>query len=135
MKKIFVVATVVILLDQVSKYLANLFGLEVAYNQGISLGMFNEISPKLTLLAVLLLFMAFLFFFKDFFKKINPIYSGLFVGGALSNLIDRFVFLSVRDWLPLPFLEVKNNLADWAIFVGLFLIIFRSNYIEKNNGK
>lgn len=33
----------------------------------------------------------------------------------MSNLLDRLVYGGVRDWLTVPVLGLKNNLADWAI--------------------
>ena len=59
-----------------------------------------------------------------------PIVRGLFLGGAMSNIMDRLVIGGVRDWLPVPVLGLRNNLADWAI-VGA-LIIFLIGEVRKD---
>lgn len=48
----------------------------------------------------------------------------LLLGGAISNLLDRIIWGGVRDWLPIPFTALSNNLADWAIAVGVVLLLF-----------
>jgi lipoprotein signal peptidase len=42
--------------------------------------------------------------------------AGLLVGGAVSNLLDRFAGGMVRDWLSLPW--AVANLADLAVAAG-----------------
>jgi lipoprotein signal peptidase len=48
----------------------------------------------------------------------------LFLAGATSNLIDRFVFGGVRDWLSWPVFNFSNNLADIWITLGFSGIIY-----------
>jgi lipoprotein signal peptidase len=43
---------------------------------------------------------------------------GLLIGGGVGNLVDRLFFGAVHDWFDLG--KVVVNLADVAIFVGLF---------------
>lgn len=60
---------------------------------------------------------------RQFGKKF-PMFVGLIIGGAVSNVLDRLFLGSVRDFLPVPFLAVHNNLADWGIFIGLVGIVW-----------
>jgi len=55
----------------------------------------------------------------------HPVAATLILAGAISNLIDRIVWGGVIDWLSVPIFNLKNNLADWAIFVGLSWLILK----------
>jgi lipoprotein signal peptidase len=111
-------------IDQGSKFLATLWGLSIGYNQGVSFGfMASGQSKLLTLLLAIIIYFLFLSFKQGWMK--NQLASGLFFGGAVSNLFDRLFFDAVRDWLPIPFSQMQNNLADWAIFAGLFLFFYQ----------
>ena len=46
----------------------------------------------------------------------------LLVGGATSNLIDRILFGSVRDFVAMPL--VTANLADFAIVAGFLVLAY-----------
>lgn len=61
-----------------------------------------------------------------------PLGGGLFLGGGLSNILDRLMYNGVRDWAPLPFTSIVNNLADWSIAVGLFILLARVHYAESD---
>ncbi|MDP2587291.1 MAG: signal peptidase II [bacterium] len=49
--------------------------------------------------------------------------TGLLAGGALSNLIDRFVFGGVRDFIDLRVWPMFN-LADLALSLGVILLLW-----------
>lgn len=43
----------------------------------------------------------------------------LLLGGGCANLVDRLLSGGVRDWLSLGVFQIQNNLADWAIALGI----------------
>lgn len=47
----------------------------------------------------------------------------LIIIGGLVNLLDRLKYGYVRDYWSVPFSSIKNNLADWLIFIGMIVII------------
>jgi signal peptidase II len=49
--------------------------------------------------------------------------TGLLLGGAIGNLIDRLVHGSVTDWIKLPHWPAFN-LADMAITFGVIALLF-----------
>jgi lipoprotein signal peptidase len=51
--------------------------------------------------------------------------SGLILGGAIGNGWDRVWFGAVRDWWWVPILNVHNNLADWALTLGVGYIVLK----------
>lgn len=124
-KTSLVIFAIAIFLDQVSKYFAVKNGFELTLNQGISLSFLGFLpSSIMSFLLFALVILIFYFFKKEWLGC--PMAAGLFFGGAVSNLVDRLYFGGVRDWLPIPFVSVHNNLADWFIFAGLMLIILKS---------
>lgn len=48
---------------------------------------------------------------------------GLLWGGGVSNWLDRWQWQGVRDWLIIPGVGLKNNLADYAVTIGVILLI------------
>jgi lipoprotein signal peptidase len=48
---------------------------------------------------------------------------GLILGGGVSNWLDRWHWQGVRDWLTVPGLELKNNLADYALTMGIIWLV------------
>lgn len=51
--------------------------------------------------------------------------SGLVLGGAVGNGWDRVWFGGVRDWFWVPILQVHNNIADWALTLGVGYIVLK----------
>lgn len=129
MNKNFGILTIllVIFIDQFSKYLAQFYGVNIIFNDGISLNLFNGV-PINFMIFFLVLFIVLVFSFlkKDTFK--NNLYIYLFLGGAISNIIDRFFYAGVRDWLKIPFLNLYNNLADWFIFSGVLVFLLYNTH-------
>ena len=67
-------------------------------------------------------------------KKLMPISLSLVVGGAIGNLIDRFRFRYVVDFLDFyigPHHWPAFNVADSAICVGIGVMIFHMLFLEK----
>ena len=117
-------------LDQTTKFLATLAGLHISYNTGVSLSFFSGSNANfLTALLGILIFYLYRNFTEQWQK--NGLAAGLFFGGAVANLFDRIIFGSVRDWLFIPFTNVQNNLADWAIFAGLLLFVLPHIFIKR----
>jgi len=120
----------VILFDQSSKFVAQQKGI-VIYNTGVSLGLFTLVPRMFLTVALLALLIGVALIFRSIWQQI-PLASGLFFGGGISNLLDRLIAGGVRDWLPIPLMTIHNNLADYAIGLGLVTMIFltlRQTYV------
>lgn len=50
----------------------------------------------------------------------------LIFAGAWSNLLDRFTYSAVRDFLRVSFWPTTGNLGDWMITVGAILLLVTS---------
>lgn len=113
----FGIILAVILLDQGTKAIAQTSG-DVVVNPGISFGVF----PGGVSTAVMVLVAGTVFLLV---KRLSLSKTGesVFVGAAVSNLIDRILVGGVRDFLPVPFTPLKNNLADWILVFSLVLFV------------
>lgn len=117
--KLLLIFSFLLLIDQLSKLLLD----GVVLNQGISFGWQEGINKWVLVALVLLVSLIFQFGLtktSNFFKLMVAV----FWAGVVGNLIDRFFFGGVRDWLVWPNLNFSNNLADIWITLGLSGIIY-----------
>jgi signal peptidase II len=111
---------ILILIDQSTKYLIRHFGGFYICNNNIAFG----IRLPETIFWVIWLIIIFLLIFVLFnkYKIQNTIYYILILAGALGNIIDRFYFGCVIDFIDFKIWPVFN-LADSFITLGVILII------------
>lgn len=120
----FALSTIFLVIDQLSKNIR--FSEETGtLNTGISLGIFAAVESEIITIILCIVLMLIAHFFKDVWQK-SQILAALFFSGAISNVLDRVLYGGVRDWLPIPFTSVYNNLADWYIFIAIVGLLFLS---------
>ncbi len=106
------VALIVIFIDQLSKTWA-ITHLQFFLNTGASFGVGNSFS-----LLSLLILAAIVIVGWCWYRQPNLGLALVWAGG-ISNLVDRIRWQGVVDWLIIPGTTIHNNLADYAIFIGL----------------
>ena len=107
----------------------------MAWNTGINFGLFADQGELMRwlLIAVALVVCGFVGYWMRREQKPSAlIAAGLVIGGALGNSLDRILYGSVADFLNVTCCGIRNpyafNVADIAIFVGLFgLVIFSTD--------
>jgi signal peptidase II len=144
---IFIVSSVVIVLDQLTKFLIldNLrflpieitpfFNFVLAWNRGISFGLLNQQTSwvfwALTIAAIIIVVGIFLYMLSQkSARKIIPL--SMVMGGAIGNIIDRFWHGAVVDFLDFHLYNYHwpaFNVADSSIVVGVFLLMV-DNYCD-----
>jgi signal peptidase II len=143
------VALAVFVLDQASKY-AVVHGLDLArvqavdiwppylnfrmaWNYGVNFGLFAGDSDvtRWALIALALVISAWVWVWsrREAHKPWVQVSSGLLVGGALGNVVDRIVYGAVADFLNMSCCGITNpyafNVADITIFAGAIgLVLF-----------
>jgi signal peptidase II len=130
------VAAVVIAADQVTKTLVrhnvergshdSVFpGLELVNvrNKGVAFGLFAEGKAPVVLLTGGALLALIVYFALHTGKAGLWLPTGLLLGGALGNIIDRVRLDAVTDFLDLP-LWPAFNLADVAITFGVLSLLY-----------
>lgn len=105
----------IILLDHFTKSL-----FVSSCNTGVAFGLFQS-EKYVGLIASVLVILMFSFYLLKQTKKLPIIPASLIIGGGLSNLLDRFVFGCVRDFIDFR-IWPSFNIADIAINVGVAVI-------------
>lgn len=150
-----IVALLIAIVDQASKWLillvvmqpprqivvAPFFNLVLVYNTGISFGMFTG-SPEGTrwilIGAALVIVALLLIWLRSVESRIVAGGIALVVGGALSNVLDRFIHPGVVDFLDFHLAGMHwpaFNVADSAIVVGVALLLYDSLFGERATAK
>ncbi|MDA7429414.1 signal peptidase II [Primorskyibacter aestuariivivens] len=160
MRTVFWAGLWIFLLDQVTKYivvhamnlrvlgeidvLPPLLNLRMAWNTGINFGLFSGHAEAMrwVLIAIALIIVVFVlvWVWREPPGRIGKISAGILVGGALGNVVDRFVYGAVADFLNMSCCGIENpyafNVADIAIFVGAFgLVLFSGGSNTAPKGK
>jgi len=126
-KKVLIWTIILILIDQVSKYLIyNLGYLNSNYfitpilNKWISwwISIFHF---NLLIIMIPLILAGVYYMYKH--NELNPLAFILIFAWWLSNFIDRIIFFWVRDFINLHFFPIFN-LADIFITIGFIIIFF-----------
>ncbi len=148
MRIIFWTGLLTFVLDQLSKYwvvhhmdlinryeidvLPPLLNFRMAWNYGVNFGLMAQDSPmtRWILIGVALIICAAVLWWVNrerggFWQKVA---TGLLIGGALGNVVDRVLYGAVADFLNTSCCGLRNpysfNVADVAVFAGAIGLIF-----------
>lgn len=111
----------------------SVFSLTMAWNQGVNFGLFasDSAATRWVLIAMALVISIWVWFWvrREGAGRMLQVSTGLLIGGALGNVIDRLVWGAVADFINVTCCGLRNpyafNVADIAIFAGAFgLILF-----------
>ncbi|MCX5699344.1 MAG: signal peptidase II [Candidatus Omnitrophica bacterium] len=139
---IFIIVSSVILLDQITKFLAlrflqlnnpvplikNFLNLTLVYNRGAAFGLFQN---QLLLFVLVSLFaIGFILYNLKTNSIILKLCLSLILGGAVGNLIDRLRFGFVIDFLDLriwPVFNIADSVITLAALALSWELLFRKN--------
>ncbi len=149
MRLVGIVSLIVFALDQITKIavvhglnliqvgsidvLPPVLNFRMAWNQGMNFGLFagdgNVTRWLLIVISIAVTAWVLWWMRKPGHSRLAQISAGLLVGGALGNVIDRFVYGAVADFLNMSCCGLENpyafNVADIAIFAGAIgLVLF-----------
>lgn len=108
--------------------------LTMAWNRGVNFGLFADDSiwlrVALVALAVGVTLWVWLWVKREGARPMMQVALGFLAGGALGNAIDRITWGAVADFINMSCCGFQNpwafNVADIAIFIGAFGLIFAS---------
>lgn len=139
-KRILIITTIVLVLDQLSKNLIeayinlsqmvnlipNFFSLTNANNYGAAWSILNNKVYLLIGITVIVLMVIYRYMNTFKMNKRNMLAFGLLFGGITGNLIDRLFLGYVRDFLAFDIFGYHFpifNISDIAIFFGAVLLV------------
>ena len=130
------VAVAVIFLDQLSKALVRaridrfeevdlILGIKLIHtrNTGVAFSLFSGGGPLIVILAILALGALIAFFLTHLHRPLVWLPTGLFLGGAAGNLIDRVRIGAVTDFVKIPHWPAFN-VADMCITFGVLTLVW-----------
>ena len=130
------VALVVVAVDQLTKHLVRssitpgdehrfLPGIELVNtrNRGVAFGFLPGSDAGVTILIAAALLVLLVYFARHLDRPLIWLPTGLLIGGALGNVIDRIRAGSVTDFVKLPLGWPPFNIADAAITVGIVALV------------
>ena len=133
---VFIIACLVVAADQIGKYaiahsmilnqsvpvIPGFFHITYILNKGAAFG-FLEHKQWLFIAVAIGLFLLYFTFRKHLPKvPVVTVGTGLLLGGAFGNAVDRCLFGAVTDFFDFRVWPVFN-IADMAIVVGVFLLL------------
>lgn len=147
----FLITILLVILDQVSKYLIfstiglhqpvpvidGFFRLYGVYNTGAAFSILNDHSWILLMVSIIST-VIICYFMKDFSLKRRPLYSisiVLILSGCVGNMIDRmFNNFCVYDFIELEFMNFAIfNIADCYLTVGVILMAVYLLFFEQKD--
>ena len=130
------VAVAVIVADQVTKAIvrANIsrveeidlvLGIKLIHtrNTGVAFSLFSGGGPVIVIIAVIARGALLAFFFTHLHRPLVWLPTGLFLGGAAGNLIDRVRLGAVTDFVKIPHWPAFN-VADICITFGVLTLVW-----------
>lgn len=134
--RVVCVAAVVVAIDQITKRAVRdgivpgeehrlLPGVQLvdARNHGVAFGFLPGDQLLVTIVIALALLALLVYFARHTSRPLIWLPTGMLVGGALGNIVDRVHEGSVTDFIKLPLGWPPFNLADAAITLGVLLLI------------
>ena len=107
--------------------------LELHYNNGVAFSMFAFVGPYLKWIQTVLVVGILIYIFKEGYIKRYTFPLGLLMGGALSNVYDRFVYEGVVDYVAwhCGFNYAVFNFSDVAIDIAVvWMLIWGYFFLE-----
>lgn len=140
MKKVWGIASIIVVLDQFIKYLfttsmtfgesiqliPQFFSFTLVKNTGVAFSLFSGSQIPIVVLSIMILFLLYMWVFKQKKNRWNILSFGLLFGGIIGNLIDRIFRAGVIDYLDFNLFGYDApifNLADIAVVIGACLLI------------
>jgi signal peptidase II len=135
--RVGVLVIVVLVLDQLSKHLIRgsivpgeernvLPGIQLVNtrNHGVAFGLQPGDEVVVTLVIGVALLALLVYFALHATRPLIWLPTGMLIGGALGNILDRLREGSVTDFVKLPLGWPPFNLADASITLGVLLLLF-----------
>lgn len=155
-KKIIVIFLFTLFLDQISKSIVasclsigksikvikDFFYITYINNYGAAWSLLSNKNTFLIIISIIFVIIIYRFMYVFDKNKKNSLAFGLIIGGIIGNLIDRWFFGYVRDFIDFKIFGYDYpvfNIADMAVVIGVILLVIAiikgEDKVGKNSGK
>jgi len=149
---LFLIAAIVIVLDQITKALVrqnlalgeawapipaigDFFRFLYWQNRGAAFGTLQNAGPFLTVVRIAIaIFIVFFYQKAETKDRLMRVSLSLMLGGAIGNLIDQFMLGFVTDFIAVGKFPIFN-IADSCVTIGVGLMLLDMLIKEKNGSK
>ena len=151
--KFILLMAAVVIVDQISKYMVRIalaegerldvirgfFAVTHFQNDGAAFSSFRGQRQLLVILSAVVVICALIFLWKN--RKGSPLLKAslaLLASGGIGNLIDRICIGTVTDMLSFSIFPPIFNIADSAVVIGCFLLMFyefRDDFLRRRRGE
>ncbi len=141
MKKHILIGLIIVILDQIIKYLMinntitiinNFLNLIYTQNIGAAFGIGSRIFVTIASLIIFIIILLFMILDKNRKKRAIPYM--LIISGTISNLIDRIYRGYVIDYIQINIFNFPVfNIADICIVIGVLILIKDIIFIKEEN--
>ncbi len=105
-------------------FVPGFFGLQLSHNPGVAFGLRIPDPWQTRIIVVALILVAIAAYFHQESKN-RAVAFGLILGGAVANLVDRYLDGTVTDFISVGTFPTFN-IADSAICIGVAFLIIES---------
>lgn len=121
-------------------FIENFWQWRLVFNPGAAFSLLADAGgwQKYFFMATTLLISGYLFYLllQELHKTLQSVGFSLILGGAIANLIDRFLYGAVVDFIDWHYYDKfyypTFNLADSAVCLGVFLVMMNIIFFDKN---
>jgi len=100
-------------------------------NRGVAFGFLPGSHVAVTILIAVALLALLVYFARNAEKPLIWLPTGMLLGGALGNIIDRLKDGAVTDFIKLPLGWPPFNLADSAITLGIVILFLLIDHLRR----
>ena len=148
MKNLTIYSLILILIDQIIKYVVDLniklnssivvikdlFNLTYVRNTGAAFSMLENNRILLIIIGIGALITILYYLSKKMLRKIDYLSYSLLIAGIIGNLIDRIIHGYVIDYIDINLFNFPIfNFADMIIIIGAFILLLSSIKGEKHD--
>ncbi len=145
-ENIYKIASFILIIDQIIKFflshtlnlydsikiIPGFFQIFLIKNTGAAFSILKDNTIFIIIITIIfLLFLNYYIIKEENFSKLSILSLGMIIGGVFGNLLDRFIYYGVIDYLSFCIFRYDFpifNLADISITVGILLVLFELTF-------